>query len=154
MKQIITLFLTLLTFVAYSQSKEDAVQKPVADIRAGDAIEMRKVVGEDFDQQEVTPANWDNIAPSAKKLYSKEQILHFSPGKLDDVNFMCTRSFNILSVSNGCEFNINELDMNDINKSRELDKRVAIDIKQNGCLVKLELLTINELNSEYKKDKK
>lgn len=163
MKQIVTLFFLLAGFTLYSQqrkapvqsspysggSKEDVYQKPPA----GEADITKTAVAEDFDQKEITMSNWDNIAAPAKKLYSREQILHFSKSKLNQVNFLCTKSFIIMNENKTCPFNADDLDMNEINKSRQLDQRTVMVIKQKDCVVKLELLTIKEVEAEYNKIK-
>lgn len=163
MKQIITLSLLLAGFTLCAQQKNNSDQSfqksrsPKEEVSQstppGAADIVKNPVAADLDQEEVTASNWDNVAPAAKKLYTREQILHFSKSKLDQVNFMCTKSFRVMNENKSCPFKIEDLDMNAINQSRQPDQRAVVVIKQQDCVVKLELLTINELNAEYNKIK-
>jgi hypothetical protein len=96
--------------------------------------------------------NWDKLVPLAQKYYNRKQASTMPDLKIKQVNFLYSQSF-IVSKSD-CKINENELDFNAFNHLRKAGSRVKVPVAQKGCAAEIELLSIDELNSEFEKIKK
>lgn len=149
-----TLSLLLFSLSLFSQEKTET--KPSSK---GDQIATKDIFAPDVIKTPVkeTPsgitneANWDKLPFQAKKVYDKANVITWSSGKLKEVIFLYTKSFRIIDETKGCNLSPETFDIPELNKLRKLDSKVIVVVKSDLCNVQIELISINELEENFKK---
>ena len=134
MRNLVIPIMCLLLSMNFNSFAQDVVKKPGTEPSTG-------IVNE---------SNWNMLPLNAKKYYKRDNVVTWPISKVNQVIFLYTKSFRVVENSKDCILNPETLNVSELNKLRQFDSKVVTTIKQDGCNIKIELLSINELEDNYK----